>query len=179
MREKLYFAYGSNINLDQMARRCPAAQAITPVTLNGYQLVFRGRMGNNGVATIVPNLTKQVKGLLWEITPACERALDQYEGFPTLYGKQNVKVMDKDGKAYTVMAYVMTREFELEPAYPSMSYYTGIAQGYAQNGIPAKGLSEALTLCRREVDRWRESECDRFGLLSARRGKPKHGDHER
>ena len=26
MTERLYFAYGSNINLNQMAVRCPAAQ---------------------------------------------------------------------------------------------------------------------------------------------------------
>ena len=30
---KLYFAYGSNINLDQMAQRCPDAQVVGPVTL--------------------------------------------------------------------------------------------------------------------------------------------------
>ena len=40
--ERLYFAYGSNINLDQMAFRCPAAQVVSPVTLNGYRLLFRG-----------------------------------------------------------------------------------------------------------------------------------------
>ena len=28
--DKLYFAYGSNINLDQMAYRCPAAQMVLP-----------------------------------------------------------------------------------------------------------------------------------------------------
>ena len=32
---KLYFAYGSNINLDQMTYRCPDAQAVGPVTLEG------------------------------------------------------------------------------------------------------------------------------------------------
>ena len=30
MEERLYFAYGSNINLDQMAHRCPAAQVVGP-----------------------------------------------------------------------------------------------------------------------------------------------------
>ncbi|MEI3465229.1 MAG: hypothetical protein V8R07_04940 [Bacteroides fragilis] len=28
--DKLYFAYGSDINLDQMAYRCPAAQMVGP-----------------------------------------------------------------------------------------------------------------------------------------------------
>ena len=46
----LYFAYGSNINLDQMSYRCPAAQVVGPVTLDGYELLFRG----SGVATSAP-----------------------------------------------------------------------------------------------------------------------------
>ena len=36
MAERLYFAYGSNINLEQMAVRCPAAQVVGPAVLDGY-----------------------------------------------------------------------------------------------------------------------------------------------
>ena len=49
---RLYFAYGSNINLDQMAYRCPAAQVVGPVVLEDYKLLFRGNARGNGVATI-------------------------------------------------------------------------------------------------------------------------------
>lgn len=42
MNEKtLYFAYGSNLNLDQMARRCPDAEPVGRVRLDGYRLAFR------------------------------------------------------------------------------------------------------------------------------------------
>ena len=51
---KLYFAYGSNINLDQMAQRCPDAQVVGPVTLENYELLFRGNLRGAGVATIAP-----------------------------------------------------------------------------------------------------------------------------
>lgn len=152
MPERLYFAYGSNINLEQMARRCPHAEVIGPVTLNGYRLLFRGGYPNNGVATITPDLARQVKGLLWKLTPECEHALDYYEGFPNLYGKEDVTVMDKAGNTYTVMAYVMTREFERDPSYPSLSYYSGIAEGYEQNDIPLKSLHDALIYCQREIN---------------------------
>ena len=40
MAERLYFAYGSNINLEQMAVRCPAAQVVGPAVLDGYELLF-------------------------------------------------------------------------------------------------------------------------------------------
>ena len=59
MEETLYFAYGSNINLDQMAYRCPAAQVVGPVVLEGYELLFRGNASGNGVATIKPKEGQQ------------------------------------------------------------------------------------------------------------------------
>ena len=165
MPERLYFAYGSNINLDQMAFRCPAAQVVSPVTLNGYRLLFRG------VATIVPDPVAQVKGLLWKLTPECERALDHYEGYPDLYEKQNVSVMDKAGKEYASMVYIMTRSLDRPPQYPYPSYYAGIVRGYEQNGIPRKTLNEAMDHCKREV-----AEHERLHgsfLRSDMAGKPK------
>lgn len=48
MKRKLYIAYGSNLNLMQMAERCPTARVVGTSMLENYQLVFRG------VATIEP-----------------------------------------------------------------------------------------------------------------------------
>ena len=72
MAERLYFAYGSNINLEQMAVRCPAAQVVGPAVLDGYELLFRGNRRGTGVATIEPLPDSQVHGLLWMLTPECE-----------------------------------------------------------------------------------------------------------
>ena len=143
---KLYFAYGSNINLDQMSYRCPAAQVVGPVTLEGYELLFRG----SGVATIGPKEGAVVHGLLWQLTPECERSLDHYEGYPYLYGKQPVSVTDRSGQEYTVMAYVMSKRY-LTPAVPPGSYYQGILEGYKQNGLPVAALKKARDHAVREV----------------------------
>ena len=134
---KLYFAYGSNINLDQMAQRCPDAQVVGPVTLENYELLFHGNLRGAGVATIAPREGSTVHGLLWNITPECERSLDYYEGYPHLYGKEPVTVHGHDGQEHTVMAYVMT-ELCKEPAIPSFYYYNGILEGYRQNGLPCR-----------------------------------------
>ena len=150
--ERLFFAYGSNINLDQMERRCPNAEVVAPVTLNGYRLAFRGHTPGCGVATILSSPIHQVKGLLWKLTPDCERSLDCYEGFPSFYGKEDITVMDRSGKQFTVMAYVMTPEYAQMVAMPSASYAMGIAEGYGQNRIPTKGLEEAITCCRHELE---------------------------
>ena len=155
--DKLYFAYGSNINLDQMAYRCPAAQVVGPVVLEGYELLFRGNASGNGVATIKPKEGQQVHGLLWRITPGCERSLDLYEGYPHLYEKESVAVRDNAGRQLTVMAYVMTDgDRWRSPALPSEYYYQGIREGYRQNGLPLSKLKQAWQHCAEEVHQMTE-----------------------
>ena len=151
MEERLYFAYGSNINLDQMAYRCPDAKVIGPVMLEDYELLFRGNGGGNGVATIAPKQGSYVYGLLWKLTPACEKSLDRYEGYPHLYCKKGVTVWDTEGQRHTVMAYVMTNLPFREPTMPSSNYYYGIKAGFRQNGLPLKALDKALQQVRQEV----------------------------
>lgn len=152
MSDKLYFAYGSNINLSQMAYRCPDAKVVEPVVLEGYELLFRGNGGGCGVATIAPKEGSQVHGLLWRITPRDERALDYYEGYPRLYEKESVTVKLQSGGEIAVMAYVMTREKERLPTEPTVGYYEGIREGFQQNGLPVTALEQALRQCWQEVD---------------------------
>ena len=49
---KLYIAYGSNLNLAQMAARCPSASVYAKGVLNNWELVYRGRKANSH-ATII------------------------------------------------------------------------------------------------------------------------------
>ena len=52
-KNRLYIAYGSNLNLPQMAHRCPTAKVVGASEDKGYELLFRG--GRHGaVATIEP-----------------------------------------------------------------------------------------------------------------------------
>ncbi len=171
-----YFAYGSNINLDQMAYRCPAAEVVGPVVLENYELLFRGNSRGNGVATIAPHKGRKVYGLLWKITPECERSLDLYEAFPRLYGKQSVTVQDREGREHTVMAYVMT-ELCREPAVPSSYYYNGILEGYRQNGLPTDSLKRAWEHSVKEVHGMTGKINDQY----RQRSKPQKGrkKHER
>ena len=80
--KRLYIAYGSNINLEQMAHRCPNSKVVSKEMMQGYELEFRG------VATIVPKEKSEVPVLIWEIDGRDEHSLDRYEGFPNLYRKE-------------------------------------------------------------------------------------------
>ena len=98
-KEKLYFAYGSNMNLNQMAFRCPDAEVVESVRLEGYRLAFRTNGGGNGVATILPEEGSYVDGVLWRISERDEQHLDHYEGFPFLY--ERACYSDKSGRSQT------------------------------------------------------------------------------
>lgn len=127
--EKLYFAYGSNMNLNQMAFRCPDAEVVDTVRLEGYRLAFCMNGGGNGVATILPEEGSYVDGVLWRISERDERHLDHYEGFPYLYGKEPVVVTDQDGIRHEIMAYTMNSPYKDTPAMPSKAYLEGILNG--------------------------------------------------
>ena len=40
--DNLYIAYGSNLHLDKMAKRCPSAKIVGTSEIKDYKLTFRG-----------------------------------------------------------------------------------------------------------------------------------------
>lgn len=52
-KRKKYIAYGSNLNLEQMARRCPTAKVIGAGEIRDHELLFRG-YPKSAVATVEP-----------------------------------------------------------------------------------------------------------------------------
>ncbi|UZQ49917.1 gamma-glutamylcyclotransferase family protein [Clostridium kluyveri] len=141
MKNKIYAAYGSNMNLKQMKRRCPKAKVIGTGEVRNYKLTFRGT--SSGVANIEESSGGAVPIVLWEITKECEKALDIYEGYPKMYVKKDIEVVTKEGTV-TAMAYVMAKEYEKLPAEPVRYYVDVIRQGYTDNKIPADVLMEAV-----------------------------------
>jgi gamma-glutamylcyclotransferase (GGCT)/AIG2-like uncharacterized protein YtfP len=136
----IYLAYGSNLNLKQMAYRCPTARALGQAKLAGYRLLFRG--GNGGaVATVEKLKGSSVPVLLWRITPYDEETLDRYEGYPHLYRKETVKVRFK-GQWVSAMVYIMNDGRPLGT--PSRYYYEIIRQGYIDAGFDISVLNKAV-----------------------------------
>jgi hypothetical protein len=73
----LYFAYGSNLHLAQMAHRCPGSVFKGKATLESY----RWQINERGVANVVESGSDDsVEGLLYMIGPKDERTLDRSEG---------------------------------------------------------------------------------------------------
>ena len=144
---KIYLAYGSNLNKEQMAMRCPNAEILGTATLEGYELLFRGGR-HSAVATIEPKEGSSVPVLLWSITPRCEIALDRYEGFPYLYRKETVTV-ELNGDPTEAMVYIMNEGKPI--GQPSLYYYSIIREGYKECDFSTDFLNNAVDACIAET----------------------------
>jgi len=146
----IYFSYGMNTNLSQMALRCPQAKSLGHAILPHYRFEFKA------FATVTPSMDNKVHGVLWEITESCERSLDRLEGYPIYYGKINVWV-EHEGSLIPCMTYLMYPEEEI--GYPSDSYVSMLEEGYRLHGISTNQINWALVrvddyygLTNRQVD---------------------------
>ncbi len=131
----LYLAYGMNTNIDQMASRCPGSVSIGRVDIPDFRLVFRG------VADIEYSPGDVLQTVMWDITPACEDALDILEGYPTFYTKKYIDV-EINRKKYRAMIYQMVGD-RLDYSHPSSYYQNMLEEGYQDHGLELNQIYEA------------------------------------
>lgn len=137
--EKLYLAYGSNLNVVQMRWRCPDAVLYGTSVIPDYELLYKGSK-TGAYLTIEPREGGQVPVAVWMISAADERRLDSYEGFPNFYYKKNIKV--KVGtETVDAFAYIMHEERKL--AKPSKHYIICCQHGYEAFDFDKKYLDDA------------------------------------
>ena len=131
MREQpvLYLAYGANMDIDAMAWRCPGATPRGVFLLRNWELQFYSH------ATIEQRRGSAVAGVLWALTPDCERSLDRFEGFPTYYTK---RTWHQDGQ------WIMFYEITDKRGRPSTGYVDNIAESYRKWQLPQDRLRAAL-----------------------------------
>ena len=76
MRCSLYFAYGSNMHLHQMAARCQTSVFMGIGRISGW----RWQINERGVANIVESPDDYVEGVVYDIDKGNKRQLDRNEG---------------------------------------------------------------------------------------------------
>ena len=130
----LYFAYGSNLNLFQMKRRCKDSVFLKKYELKGYKLNFRSKYR---AADIEKSKNSIVPGALFEISKSDEKKLDVYEDFPILYKKLYFTYYNR-----TVMTYIMVNKTEFR--YPTERYLNVVKQGYKDCKLNFDYLTRAL-----------------------------------
>lgn len=147
---KYYIAYGSNLNVAQMRRRCPKATILGTANLKGYELLFKGSK-TGSYLTIEPCENSTVPVAIWEVTESDEMALDRYEGYPTFYYKQEFKLKYKGirtglRRSVTAFAYIMHEENPI--GVPSQMYMETCLNGYNTFFFDRRILLAAYNKCK-------------------------------
>lgn len=150
---KLYIAYGSNMDEEQMKHRCPDAKLIGVSAVEDFRLLFKGSK-TGAYATIEPKAGCRVPVLVWEIGEQDELRLDRYEGYPAFYDKRELEIW-VESRNEQAMVYIMREENPL--GIPSQRYYTVLGNAYRKFGFDFAVLEQALQMSSgkqlAEVDR--------------------------
>lgn len=127
-----YFAYGSNLCVQQMARRCPEATDPRPATLADHDWLINER----GVATVEPFAGAQVHGVVWTLSDRDLTTLDSAEGVPVRYRRDEMTVVTDDGPS-TAWVYI---DHRVEPGPPRPGYLERILDGARHHGLPGRWI---------------------------------------
>lgn len=139
-----YFAYGSNLNLKDLAKWCqtigrpPALTGVgTPAYLPDHDLVFDydspSRKG--GVLDLRPSIARVVPGALFEVDEGELKTLDIKEGVPLIYRRVQKRLLLADGRELEGIVYEVAREYRSPtPVPPNPAYVQIVAEGLAAFG---------------------------------------------
>lgn len=133
MPRHAYFAYGSNLCVEQMARRCPGAADPRPAVLPDHDWLINER----GVATLEPFPGGSVHGVVWTITDEDLAALDSAEGVPDRYRRDRFTV-HTDAGPVPAWLYI---DHRIEPGPPRPGYLERIIDGALHHGLPSSWVA--------------------------------------
>lgn len=136
----LYFAYGSNLCVEQMRRRCPGALYLRPARLVDHRLSFSGNTetwGGGGCATVAFAPGEVVFGAIFSMTDDCWDQLDHYEGVPWLYERSVRHVVYSEREVVRTTTYVRPAD---PPTPPSERYVRHILSAYERLGFDPSPL---------------------------------------
>ncbi len=153
---RLSFAYGSNMDPEQMARRCVSAVLDGVAELPAHRFVVT----RDGYGSVAPEPAGTVHGVVWRLAEADERALDEYEGVPEGLYRKEVKLVypPRHGTPVEVLIYVAC---EGAPGTPRPGYMETVVGAARRHGFPAAYVGE--------LARWLVPEGPETGPGSSRR----------
>lgn len=140
----LYFAYGSNMDWEQMQQRCPSAEFAGIAVLRDRNLAFtrmsRGR--GCGVADVVRAPGNKVWGALYEVPDIDIEALDGCEGYKAgrawnHYWRREHEVFVGDDDSQRTLALVYLATAEANAPLPNRAYVGQLLAGARHWNLPA------------------------------------------
>jgi len=153
----LYFAFGSNLDPDQMRVRCPAHRVIGVAVLRDHKLVFPifSTGWGGGVASLQLSHGNDVWGVLYDLGDEDLRALDRYEGFRgpgdphNLYEREPVwveLVRPEDGSVPRRVKAAAYLAHTANPSPPSRRYLDAVIKGARAHRLPDDYIAVLMKL---------------------------------
>jgi gamma-glutamylcyclotransferase len=128
-----YFAYGSNMNWEQMQQRCPSARFLGVGRLKDHRLAItrKSRRRLCGTADVITELGSEVWGIVYEIDEADILLLDHFEDG---YRRESMNVL-LDGLERPTWIYIAEKESCPPP--PSAHYKRLMLEGARHWRLPS------------------------------------------
>lgn len=151
----LYFAYGSNLDFDQMRSRCPSAQFVAIARLPGYRLAFTRNSPKRGcgVADVVEDPGQCVWGAVYYIAEVDLGRLDKHEGFrpgrpisENAYNREERHVWRAGDRDEPLLVRLYIANPENNPPLPSAAYRRQIVKGAESWGLPPDYVRSLKTI---------------------------------
>ena len=144
----LYAAYGTNLDPERMAERCPHSPLHGTGWLQGWRMTFGGEEHgwDGALATIVEDPFEQVFVSVYDVTTEDESHLDGWESADSgLYRKTKVRVSTMNDEL-VVWTYVLDA---FEGGLPSASYLGVLVSAAEAASAPADYVTSiAVRPCR-------------------------------
>lgn len=159
-----YFAYGSNMLSKRLQERCPSARAISPATLNGWELRWhkRSKKDGSGKCDIVQSHTTDsvVLGVLYQVDMSERKSLDRFEGLGN--GYDEFSISPDSHPDITAITY---RASDVDPALKPYTWYkTLVLAGAEENHLP-KDYIDILQSVSAVEDHDRDRHKKEMGIL--------------
>lgn len=148
----LYFAYGSNLNLEELSAASAtyglpddAIKPFSPAWLPDMNLVFDYYSTSRGGGTLNVQPVKGglVSGYLLQLSPGAWKLLDQKEGHPNYYQRRPVTVLLDDGQYLRAQTYVARADRTGAFVAPTAEYLAICEAGRKKLGLDTRALQTA------------------------------------
>ncbi len=143
--ESWYFAYGSNLWIEQMIERIGAIgqgdRRPKVAHLANHRLVFQHLDGGGPAFANILCPGDGVLGVVYRCSPAALEKLDHYEQG---YERQPITVTDHQGEVIHAIAYVIRPTPGVQIGKPSAEYLQRILTGAKQHGLPEAYIAAVI-----------------------------------
>lgn len=141
--DRWYFAYGSNLCIDQKEKRTGRIRKAVRCRLRGYRFAFTKRgSGGQVYANIVPDETSELWGVIYLCNPKAIQDMDRYEGVANGHYEQIAVMVEDDlGEAVEAITYVACKDSVCDPGRPSAAYLLKIVSGARHHCLPDEHIT--------------------------------------